>query len=380
MLKRTSRAVFSVNSHKNRAMKISNKINQCIRHMELSVRDTLVAFSVLFAALMCGFALRFTEGAEICIPIIFVAAVFIVSRTTEGFFYGVMSSVIGVLGINYIFKRIFLPFLLPSWGLILIFCTTLAISISICNANRLRKEKARLLTEIEKERMNSNLLRSVSHDIRTPLTTIMGFAESLLKNGESMDSDDRLRLVKEINGEAAWLLRMVENLLSITRLGNEGANLVISPEIVEEVVGAAAGRFRKWHPGKKLIVRSTDELILANMDAVLIKQVLLNMLDNAVKHSGGADEIILDVRRSGDCAVFRIMDNGKGIAPDEFDTLFSGLKKSDFPDSDKSRGTGIGLSVCRTIVKAHGGRIFAGNRSEGGAIFIFTLPLTEVGV
>ncbi|MEA4921442.1 MAG: ATP-binding protein [Clostridiaceae bacterium] len=369
-----------MNKHKSKTIKIMKQLDQCIKHMELSIRDTLVTSSVLFAALMCGFALRFTEGAEMCIPIIFIAAVFIISRTTEGFFYGTVSSIIAVSGIDYIFKRIFLSFLIPSWSLLLIFFTMLSISTSVCTVNRLRKEKARLQIEVERERMNSNLLRSVSHDIRTPLTAIMGFAESLLKNGETMGNENRIGLVEGINGEAAWLLRMVENLLSITRLGNEGADLVLSPEIVEEVVGAAAGRFRKWHPGKKLIVRSPDELILANMDAVLIKQVLLNMLDNAVKHSCGADEIILDVKHSGDCAVFRIMDNGKGIAPDEFDMLFSGQKKSDFLDGDKSRSMGIGLSVCRTIVKAHGGRIFAGNRSEGGAVFIFTLPLTEVGV
>jgi len=239
----------------------------------------------------------------------------------------------------------------------------------------LSDEQRRIIVESEKESMRSNLLRAISHDLRTPLTAISGASSAILENKKTMDEETHDKLVSDIKEDSQWLIRMVENLLSVTRINESSMNVAKTPEAAEEVVSESVMRVRNKFAGCHISVKVPDDLLLVPMDATLIEQVIINLLENAIKHSETGTLIELTVKKSKQEAVFEVSDNGEGIPEQELPTLFDGYstRKSKTPDS--SRGMGIGLSICRSIIKAHNGSIEAVNKKGGGAVFRFTLPL-----
>ena len=241
---------------------------------------------------------------------------------------------------------------------------------------RLSDEQNRILIESEKESMRSNLLRAISHDLRTPLTAISGASSALLETGDSMDPSTCARLITDIHDDALWLSRMVENLLSVTRISGGAAQLKKTAEAVEEVVSEAVQRVKSKYPDARISVRVPDALLLVSMDATLIEQVLINLLENAIRHNRQDVCIDLAVHTENDTAVFEVADNGRGLEPGNPEALFDGFRQDERP-VDASRGIGIGLSICRSIIRAHGGEISAKNREGGGAAFRFSLPMKE---
>lgn len=241
----------------------------------------------------------------------------------------------------------------------------------------LSDEQRRILIESEKEKMRSNLLRAISHDLRTPLTGILGASSAILENGDCLDKQTHNKLVSNIKEDSQWLIRMVENLLSVTRI-NEGTMKVTKiPEAAEEIVAEAISRIRKRFSSRKISVRVPDALLLIPMDGTLIEQVLINLLENAIKHSPGDSTIEVKVKKHGQYAVFEVIDNGEGIAAQDFPYLFESYVPNRKRSSDSLRGMGIGLSICMSIIKAHHGEMEAANKKAGGAVFRFTLPLEE---
>ena len=238
----------------------------------------------------------------------------------------------------------------------------------------LSDEQRQILLESEKEKMRSNLLRAISHDLRTPLTGILGASSVILENGKALDQATHDQLVLNIREDSQWLIRMVENLLSVTRIKEGTMDVAKTPEAAEEIVAEAVRRIRKRFPSHTLHVQVPDELILIPMDGTLIVQVLINLLENAIKHSTPPSPIEVYVRRAEDFAIFEVTDHGEGIADQDITRLFDGFTSNRIgPDS--SRGMGIGLSICKSIISAHGGRLEAKNNSTGGATFRFTLPM-----
>ena len=239
----------------------------------------------------------------------------------------------------------------------------------------LSDEQREIIVEAEKEKMRSNLLRAIAHDLRTPLAGILGASSAIHENRDNLDEDTRVKLNSDIQEEAQWLIRMVENLLSVTRI-NEGASKVTkSPEAAEEIVAEAVSRIKKRFPQRGIMVRVPEELLEVPMDGTLIAQVLINLLENAIKHSPNESIIEILLKKNGEWAVFEVLDHGKGIAEEDFPYLFTSYVPNGGKSSDSSRGMGIGLSICMTIIKAHNGTMEAHNREEGGAVFQFTLPL-----
>lgn len=216
-------------------------------------------------------------------------------------------------------------------------------------------------------------MRAVSHDLRTPLTGIIGSATTLLENGDVLDAEISKKMLTDIQHDAEWLIHMVENLLSVTRISGGMTNLKKQEEIVEEVVGEAVGRIRKRFPQATVNVKVPDELLIVPMDATLIEQVLINLMENSIRHSGSSLPISLKVSRKKSGAVFTVSDRGRGIDPSRIPDIFDG--KPNQGTSDSSRGIGIGLSICKSIILAHGGNIFAENNLTGGASFTFVLPM-----
>ncbi len=241
---------------------------------------------------------------------------------------------------------------------------------------RATQQRIEFNEEIARERFRGNLLRSISHDLRTPLSGIIGTSEMLLNMTEQ--DDLRYPLMAGIHKDANWLHSLVENILSLTRLQDGKLVLNKQEEAAEEVVGAAIRHISRHYPEYEIAVNVPDELLLVPMDAKLIRQVLINLLDNAVKHTNLQDEICVSVTKDAEknCAVFSIRDRGEGIAASELPNIFQMFYTSRVKHSDAQPGIGLGLPICDAVVKAHGGSIMARNRMDGpGVELIFTLPL-----
>ena len=225
----------------------------------------------------------------------------------------------------------------------------------------------------EQEKLRANLLRAVSHDLRTPLTTIIGSSSSYLENYPDLTEEERTELIANIKEDSEWLLNMVENLLTVTRIREDSADKVKkSSEVVEEVVSEAILRLQKRIPQVRIRVTMPNDFLMLPMDPTLIEQVLINLIENASVHSGSREPVDLIIKETKDLVSFVVRDYGNGIDPQLLPHIFEG-KHHTAVTADGHRGIGIGLSICQTIIQAHGGEISAANHA-GGAEFIFTLP------
>lgn len=239
----------------------------------------------------------------------------------------------------------------------------------------LSDEQRHIIIEAEKEKMRSNLLRAISHDLRTPLTSIMGAGYTLRESNDTIDTNIRNKLVSNIIEDSQWLIRMVENLLSVTRIHEGTTTVTKTIEAAEEIAAEAVDRIKKRFLNRKITVKAPDILLLVPMDGTLIEQVLINLIENAVKHSADDSVVELEIKKNGNYAVFEVIDYGEGLDEKELPYLFDGYITNSKHSSDTSRGMGVGLSICMSIIKAHNGKMEAMNKISGGAIFRFMLPL-----
>jgi two-component system sensor histidine kinase KdpD len=250
------------------------------------------------------------------------------------------------------------------------------VSIITCTLTTQIKQQEHLRTETAKEKMRANLLRSVSHDIRTPLTSIAGASSTLLEHPELSEASRR-QLLEDVRDDSQWLIRVVENLLSITRMGDEQAQITKTLEASEDLIAETLRKFRKRFPTVQVTTVIPNEALFIPVDAILIEQVLSNLMENAMNHGKTTSHICISVTKEADFARFAVTDNGCGIAKDALATLFDGsLKHSETTSGDGKRNMGLGLSVCMAIIRVHGGTMDAKNL-DTGAEFSFRLPLQE---
>lgn len=311
---------------------------------------------------------------------IFMLAVFVTSMYTEGYLWGVLASLISVLAVNFAFLSPYLAFnfTLPEnlfSGLVM-----LVVSIMTSTLTTRVKRQEQLRMESEKEKMRANLLRAVSHDLRTPLTSIYGACSTVIENYGSLEKEQTLKLLREACEDAQWLNRMVENLLSVTRIDSEKVTVQKTPTVLEELLDTIVVKFRKRYPDAAVQLELPEEFIVIPMDSMLIQQVLMNLLENAVLHAKGMTQLKLRVFTLGRRAVFEVTDNGCGIPRERLRKLFSGTGGSDpdVPADSGKHGMGIGLSVCAAIIKAHGGEINAESRPGEGTTIRFWLETEEI--
>lgn len=339
-----------------------------------SRRDLLVSSVIFLCAVECCSLLRLADSSDGFASPVFVLAVLLISRLTSGYLFGLIASVLGVICVNYIFTYPYLAFNFTLSGYPLSFLAFLMVSIITSTLTSQAKQQESLRMENEKEKMRANLLRSVSHDIRTPLTSIVGATSTILEN-PGLSPAEQQALLQDVRSDAQWLIQVVENLLSITRIGNDQTRIHKEPEAAEEIMGEAVRKFRKRYPGIGVDVCAPEELLLVPMDAILIEQVFSNLLENAVLHGKTTSRIRVGVSREESWARFCVIDNGQGIPKHELPRLFDGtLKHCETAAGDGKRNMGLGLSVCLAIVRAHDGTMEAKNQA-GGAEFIFRLPL-----
>ena len=341
-------------------------------------RDWLITLGLLLLACALSGALLLVDRGGGFVSMLFVLTVALTARLTEGYVCGVTASFVGVICVNYVFTYPYWEFNFTIAGYPLTFFTMLSVSLLVSTLTSQIKRQEQLRMETERETMRANLLRAVSHDLRTPLTSIVGSTSALLESGDLLESEQRTALLRSVRDEAQWLIRMVENLLSITRMGDGEARISKELEAAEEVLSSVAMKFQQRFPGVRLELEAPQEPLFVPMDAILVEQVLMNLLENAAYH-GGSTLIRLSARRQGGEAVFAVADNGRGIPEEALPHIFSPALRGGPAASDGRRSMGIGLSVCRSIVAAHGGTMSAANAPAGGAIFCFTLPLEGGG-
>lgn len=313
------------------------------------------------------------------ITTVFVFAVFLISLLTDGYIYGIVAAFIGTIAVNYAFTFPFfaLNFTIPVNLISAIIMIVVSLLTSALTTKVKRNEAIK--AESEKERMRANLLRAVSHDLRTPLTTIYGSASTLLESDEHFTDDQRHQMLRGIKEESEWLMHMVENLLSITKLDSGQVKIIKTPTVLDELIDSVIVKFKKRHPTQTVTLDIPDDIIVIPMDAILIEQVIVNLLENAVQHAEGMTELSLRIFTSGESAIFEVADNGCGISEERLNRVFNGAydPKIEPADSQK-KNFGIGLSVCATIIKAHGGEFSAENAKNGGAVFRFSLSTEEL--
>ena len=241
--------------------------------------------------------------------------------------------------------------------------------------NQLTLEK-KILSDRKAEEavMRSNILRSISHDLRTPLTSITGNAANLLHDGGMLDEETKKQMYSDIFDESLWLAGIVENLLSVTRFENESVRLNITAELVEDVVMEAMKHVSRNISRHELIIDMPDEPLLAMMDTRLISQVMINLVNNAVKYTQDGSVIRIGASESGGCVSISVSDNGPGIPEADRERVFELFYSGDKKTNDSNRSMGLGLALCRSIVRAHGGDLTLKANVPSGCVFTFTLP------
>lgn len=346
------------------------------------IRDGGRAAGILIAATLVGLLFSGLKIPEANIIAVYILGVLIISIITSSWMYSFLASVISVLAFNFLFTipRFTLRAYDPSYPVTfgIMFLVALITGSLASRMKEYARESAQAAMQIEKEQLRADLLRSISHDLRTPLTSISGNASNLLSNENEFSQETRMQIYGDIYDDSMWLIKLVENLLSVTRIEDGRMDLRMSAELMDEVIAEAMRHTDRNRAGRKIEVSSDEEFILGKMDARLIVQVVINLVDNAVKYTPEGAQIRIHTGKKDGMVVVSVSDTGPGI-PDEqkskvFDMFYTGTNRA----ADGRRSLGLGLGLCRSIIRAHGGEIWISDNKPQGAVFTFTLPAEEV--
>jgi len=347
-------------------------------NLRIHIRSTLISLLILSSCFGISVVLQNFLSMQEHVSTLFAFGVFLISLITDGYVYGIISAFVAMFSINYAFAFPYFSFDFTNLDNLVSALIMVTISLITSALTTKLKRWQAIKAEGEREMMRANLLRAVSHDLRTPLTTIYGSSSAILDNYSTLTEQQKLRMVSGIKEDSEWLIRMVENLLSITRLDVGAVEIIKTPTALEELIDSVIFKFKKRYPRQSVDIDIPDDIVTIPMDAILIEQVLVNLLENAVQHAIGMTCLALKVFVLDGRAIFEVADDGCGIEKDRLERIFEGYYDSAEPISDvKKRNAGIGLSVCATIIRAHGGNIKAENAKGGGALFRFSLQ-TEV--
>lgn len=326
------------------------------------IRDGGRAAGILIAATLVGLLFSGLKIPEANIIAVYILGVLIISIITSSWMYSFLASVISVLAFNFLFTipRFTLRAYDPSYPVTfgIMFLVALITGSLASRMKEYARESAQAAMQIEKEQLRADLLRSISHDLRTPLTSISGNASNLLSNENEFSQETRMQIYGDIYDDSMWLIKLVENLLSVTRIEDGRMDLRMSAELMDEVIAEAMRHTDRNRDGRKIEVSSDEEFILGKMDARLIVQVVINLVDNAVKYTPEGAQIRIHTGKKDGMVVVSVSDTGPGI-PDEqkskvFDMFYTGTNRA----ADGRRSLGLGLGLCRSIIRAHGGEIW----------------------
>ena len=381
---------------------MSQRVNELYHWLDVQAhrvpaipRNLGVTALFLCAAYYASSILITHTGGENNSALVFVLAVALISLLTSGYAYGIAASIVGALFINIYFMEPYDAFSLSRTGYPVTMLSMVAVSCMVCaltarvkkqateavrrekrtkalyeQNEKLNAEKTAIQLQSDRISIRENILRAVSHDLRTPLTSISGAVSVLLSSPEV--SPKNLAMLSDIKQDADSLIVMVENLLSVTRVQDGTMPLKKREEMLEEVAGDALLTVRRRFPDCRVELELPEDILYLPMDSLLVRQVMVNLLENAIRHSGDTGHIRMRLYRQDDQAVVEVRDQGRGLSPEVLQAVRTG--ESIPLTGDATRGMGIGLSVCQNIIKAHGGFFAAENRRTGGAVFRFGLP------
>ena len=349
------------------------------------LRDVGWMLLLLAAATLVGYVFDMMGLVTENITSAYILATLVCAVVTANLPVSALMSVAGVVLFNFCFATprytlAFAPVYGPTFVVMLV---TALLASTLAN---LLHEQARRATQAIREReetaliakneqTRANLLRSIGHDLRTPLTSISGAASLLQSDLDRIDPAKRHELLADIEENASWLSNLVENLLAVTRVENGTLRLQSEPELLDEVVAEAIGHLPDTGARRRVTVRTDDGVLMAKMDARLIMQVVVNLLDNAAKYAPAETPVTVTVRRDGADVTCEVADEGPGIPDAEKGRVFEQFYTvHGVTPVDGRRSLGLGLALCRSIVEAHGGRIWARDNEPTGAVFAFSLP------
>ncbi len=275
------------------------------------------------------------------------------------------NGVLGVIGVS-----------LPEHSILtnaqLAFIDVIAPQIAVVlERERIYEKQKQTQLEIQAERLRADMLRSISHDLRTPLASIMGLASTSLDNYEKVNDEVKKNFLQSIYEDADWLNELVENILQTTRFEEGKLKLNIEQEAAEEIITEAVTHVKKHAPNHKIVVKIPDEIILVQVDGVLIRQVIVNILNNAINYSPEENDIIVSLNRENNHVIFEVKDTGSGISQKDFSHIFERYYHRNTNNSTKRKGMGLGLALCKSIIEAHNGKISIRNNEPHGTIASF---------
>lgn len=347
-------------------------------HPKQILRDSLITIFILCATFFVSLAIHNVFDAYALVSSLFVLAVFLVALSTNGVLYGLISAPICVLAVNFAFTFPFFAFDFTVQENIVSALIMIIVTLSTSALTSQLKKQKKTEREAIMQSMRADLLRAISHDLRTPLTVIYGASSTVLENYDSLSDESKQEIIENIQQDSQWLIRMVENLLSITKLDNSHVELIKSEVVLEELVDAVLMKLKKHYPDQKVSLTMPDAFITVLADAILLEQVLVNLLENAVQHAKGMTSLSLNIFTEEEKVVFEVIDDGCGMEKAKLKNIFSGYHLSEnVPNEHRERRMGIGLAVCSAIVKAHGGAIEAKTRKPQGMVFRVSLDAQE---
>ncbi|MBE6543748.1 MAG: DUF4118 domain-containing protein [Ruminococcaceae bacterium] len=342
------------------------------------IKSSIISLTVLVVCFIFCLINNFTIKNDYLNSSFFILGVLFTSVFTDGYLYGVLSATLSTFIVNFAFTEPYFNLDFSVAENIISSLILYIVALVTCTITSKLKYQESMKTKIETEIMRGNLLRAISHDLKTPLTTIYGSSSALLDDFDKYSREQKFKMLKGIKEDSHWLIRMVENLLSVTKLEDGNVKINKTETALDELIDSILIKFQKNYPDIEVSVDIPDELVSIPMDPMLIQQVVINILENAVQHAEGMTELSMKVFTISQKAIFEIRDNGCGIAPDKLKNIFLGNFSTDQSNKNgRVTNMGIGLSLCATIIKAHGGDIVAENIKTGGALFRFTLNMEK---
>lgn len=346
--------------------------------------NSIKVATILLIATSTGFVFHELGLDEINIYTVFILGILVTAVMTASRFFSVVSALLEVLTFNFLFATPYFSFeahnfTYPITFIILVIAAFIMGSITENNVKQ-SKLASQIAIQAKNEQLRANLLRSISHDLRTPLTSINGNAGVLLKNSEYLNKEKKEHLYNDIYEDSLWLISLVENLLAITRIEDNKMIIRTGPELLDDVINEALLHINRRADEHIIQLEQGDDMLLGRFDAHLIVQVIINIVDNAIKYTPKGSLIVIRTSKIPNFIQVEIEDNGNGVSNEDKEKLFEMFYTVQNASSDGRRGLGLGLALCKAIITAHGGTISVRDNTPHGTIFTFTIPSEEVHI
>ena len=352
-----------------------------MERLKASSLYNIVATLLVLAICTCiGFGFTALQFDHVNTILVYIAGVVIIAIETEGRAFSMIASVFAVVLFNFFFAKPYFSFVAePDYFatfLVMLIVSFLISSLTV-NIKKKTEEAARSEEIARQEELRANLLRSISHDLRTPLTGIYGNADMLIKHADEFSDGTRNEIYTAINDDAKWLINLVENLLSITRIDDQ-VSVNAQDGIIQEIIDEALCHIDADRDHYIINKHYSDEPLWSKMDSKLMTQVIVNIVNNAIKYTPNGSTIDIYADRVGENVEIKIADNGNGISDTAKTKIFEKFYSDGKLHGDSRRGLGLGLYLCKLIIESHNGSIRVIDNDPHGAVFICTLPISEV--